>query len=438
MSDFLSGLYPDALKPPKSRFYDPTAPATPAGYQPPSTPASEPIPAAYQPPGSVTAPNIPASPTSPNLTRDIYAPQLNDVTQKLNAAYQAPRPGLARQIFGGIVTGMNPRNPIGGLISGETQRQQTIQPLTQQEDLLSKIIQANRAQALGDAELSNKAASTDYLKSHSDYLNRMANVKENPADKEPTSEVGLFLKDPAAAQRFEDMRASNRPDPKGPNTAESLRQQIDAANAKGDTASVKALQKRLKDVDPMGENRLAVTIQGQTNAQQRAEENVSRKDVTAHDKAYVQPAEAVEKSYQMMDHAYQEYKQAKAQGKDLPTGAQSMLALSSHLATTFGNVKGARVTKDMIEHHLGARSIPDSALVAFQKLTNGDVLSPAQWDAFHDLIGQSRKLSWQTAVKEADRKKIPKDFLPEDLSGLQGSGSQGAASTNAKDPLGIL
>lgn len=146
--------------------------------------------------------------------------------------------------------------------------------------------------------------------------------------------------------------------------------------------------------------------------------SASRKDITAHDKAYVQPAEQVEKSYQMMDSAYREYETARAQGKSLPTGAQSMLALSTHLATTFGNVKGSRVTKDMIQEHLGARSVSDSALVAIQKLTNGDVLSPAQWDAFHDLISNSRKLSWQIAAKEADRKRIPIDFLPEDLKGL--------------------
>lgn len=143
----------------------------------------------------------------------------------------------------------------------------------------------------------------------------------------------------------------------------------------------------------------------------------NRKDIRAHDKDYVQPAENVEKSYQMMDSAYKEYLAAKAQGKDLPTGAQSMLALSTHLATTFGNVKGSRVTKDMIQEHLGARSVSDSALVAFQKLTNGDVLSPDQWKAFHDLIGESRKLSWQTATKEAERKHIPVDFLPKDLQG---------------------
>ena len=144
----------------------------------------------------------------------------------------------------------------------------------------------------------------------------------------------------------------------------------------------------------------------------------NEKTIAAHDKAYVQPAEQVEKSYQMMNQAYNEYQGAAAQGKDLPTGAQSMVALSTHLATTFGNVKGSRITKDMIQEHLGARSVSDAATVAIQKLTNGDVLSPAQWSAFHDLISNSRILSWQTAATEAQRKAIPTNFLPPDLGNL--------------------
>ena len=172
-----------------------------------------------------------------------------------------------------------------------------------------------------------------------------------------------------------------------------------------------------------GEQRVIVAKPGMTIAQNAEKPGeaaaASRKDITAHDKAYVQPAEAVEKSYEMMDNAFREYEAARAQGKELPTGAQSMLALSTHLTTTFGNVKGARITKDMIEHHLGARSISDAAQVAIQRLTNGDVLSPDQWKAFHDLIGESRKLSWQTAVREAERKHIPVDFLPPDLTEAQ-------------------
>jgi hypothetical protein len=141
-------------------------------------------------------------------------------------------------------------------------------------------------------------------------------------------------------------------------------------------------------------------------------QNASRKDIATHDKTYVVPATATEKSYQMFENAY-------SQKDNATTGAQSMLALSTHLATTFGNVKGSRVTKDMIEHHLGARSVSDSALVAVQKFTNGDVLSPQQWDAFRQLIGESREQTWDTAVREAARKNIPVDFLPEGLSAVR-------------------
>jgi hypothetical protein len=129
-----------------------------------------------------------------------------------------------------------------------------------------------------------------------------------------------------------------------------------------------------------------------------------RHEADAFNKAYVDPAMGVEKSYDMMDQAFKEYNEAKAQGKDLPTGAQSMLALSTHLSTTFGNVKGSRITKDMIQEHLGARSVGDTALVAVQRLTNGDVLSPEQWKAFHDLIGQSREYQWKNVLEEGARR----------------------------------
>jgi len=132
----------------------------------------------------------------------------------------------------------------------------------------------------------------------------------------------------------------------------------------------------------------------------------------AFDKDYKVPGDKIEQSYQMFENAYANKDNAK-------TGAESMLALSTHLATTFGNVKGSRVTKDMIQHHLGARSVSDSALVAVQRLTNGDVLSPQQWDAFHQLISESRHLTWDTAVREADRKGLVKDFLPDGLTAMK-------------------
>lgn len=148
------------------------------------------------------------------------------------------------------------------------------------------------------------------------------------------------------------------------------------------------------------------------------EGKATTKAVAQHNKDYVVPAENTENSFRMADRAYSDYETAKKQGKELPTGAQSMLMLSQHLATTFGNVKGSRVTKDMIQEHLGARSITDSGQVAIQRLTNGDQLSPGQWTAFHDLVSQARTQKWETAVKEAKRADVPIDFLPPDLSGL--------------------
>lgn len=126
----------------------------------------------------------------------------------------------------------------------------------------------------------------------------------------------------------------------------------------------------------------------------------------------VNPAMAIEKSYQMSDGAYREYMTARAQGKELSTGAASMVMLSNHLNTTFGQVKGARITKDMIHEHLGARSISDEALVAIQRLSNGDALSPDQWKSYHDLISQSRNETWKLVSDQALNEGLPRNFMP--------------------------
>jgi hypothetical protein len=128
-----------------------------------------------------------------------------------------------------------------------------------------------------------------------------------------------------------------------------------------------------------------------------AKELLKRQD--SFQKDTVNKAYDVEKAYQMSQQAYSEYIAAAKQGKSLPTGAQSMLLLSQHLGTTFGNVKGSRITKDMIQEHLGARSISDDAQAAIQRLVNGDQLSSGQWAAFTDLIGQSRNATLELELR---------------------------------------
>lgn len=134
-----------------------------------------------------------------------------------------------------------------------------------------------------------------------------------------------------------------------------------------------------------------------------------------------------EKSYQMFQDTYNERKTAKS-------GAPSMLALSQHLATTFGNVKGSRVTKDMIHEHLGARSVSDAALTAMQKFTNGDVLSENQWNDFRTLISDSRTQTWNNTVRLAHAYGLPvtNDWYPSDLvNGASGSTNRSSNSTSS-------
>jgi hypothetical protein len=180
-----------ALAPVRS-FSRPSAAPTPAAYAPPTAlPQPGSMPVAYQPPSSIASPTgssvapymgqSAAFAPPPKSSSPDYGSQLSDIEQKLNAAYAAPRPGLARQIFGSVLTGMNPRNPIGGLVSGQTQREETLQPLQQQFSLLSNIIQANRQQQLNEADVANKNASTGYFNAHA---NAITNPPVRPKEEE--------------------------------------------------------------------------------------------------------------------------------------------------------------------------------------------------------------------------------------------------------------
>jgi hypothetical protein len=197
---------------------------------------------------------------------------------------------------------------------------------------------------------------------------------------------------------------------------DKIMQATEQAQAAKGSADDRKTQQSL--INSIREQTLEIAKQGLELRQRTADQ----KDSDFIDKNYVKPANDAEKSYQMFMDAYKNKDDAK-------TGAESMLALSTHLATTFGNVKGSRVTKDMIQEHLGARSVSDSALVAVQKLSNGDVLSPDQWDAFKTLISNSRNLSWQTAKKEADRRGV-------DISGSLPADLGGKPSTSQTSPQG--
>jgi len=132
------------------------SPATSAAdaIRPTLRPASD---AARSPTGGANGSGI--SPMDPSHQ---YMQDLQDVSGKLSAALAAPRPGMGRQILGALLAAKNPQ--IGGLVSGETQRARSIEPLQQEYGVLGQLITANRAQQLAQATMEKDQAMADNLR----------------------------------------------------------------------------------------------------------------------------------------------------------------------------------------------------------------------------------------------------------------------------------
>jgi hypothetical protein len=124
-------------------------------------------------------------------------------------------------------------------------------------------------------------------------------------------------------------------------------------------------------------------------------------------KDYVNPAEAIERSYNMFQEAYDAIKRG-----DAKTGAEDMLMLSQHLGTTFGQVKGSRMNRDLIQEHKDAIGMQDRITRYANNLASGQQLSPDQREEFGKMISNMRELTWQIAAKEALRRDQPVNFLP--------------------------
>ncbi len=75
-------------------------------------------------------------------------------------------------------------------------------------------------------------------------------------------------------------------------------------------------------------------------------------------------------------------------GQSKAIGADDMNLLSSHLAMTFGTVKGARTGRDLIREHVNARDLGDKMQVIMENVLNGSQLSPGQREEFVHLAEQ--------------------------------------------------
>lgn len=89
------------------------------------------------------------SPSTPPYAQ--YLSDLKDVSGKLMAAYQAPQPGGFRQVLGALFSRKNPQ--LGAVISGQAQREKTIQPLQQEYGLLENALSSGIAQQKNLSEI---------------------------------------------------------------------------------------------------------------------------------------------------------------------------------------------------------------------------------------------------------------------------------------------
>jgi hypothetical protein len=171
LTDFSGAFAPPNKLKPKSIFaFDPpTFDDDSSDLENTHTTGESPTNAAYLPPGSrptsnptgVMGPSL-GQQTRPDLVKDIYSPRLNEVTDKLESAYAPPQVGGFRKVLGTILSRKHPE--IGGLLTGESQREERIKPLQQEYGLLSNAIGAQQKTQLGDAAIAKDQANTDYLK----------------------------------------------------------------------------------------------------------------------------------------------------------------------------------------------------------------------------------------------------------------------------------
>lgn len=147
----------------------------------------------YSPPATPTA--AAPAPSAPN-PMNAYAARLGEVGQQLQTAYSAPHAGTLRQVLGAFVGNRNPA--LGGIISGETQRQRTIEPLQQEYGLIANVIAANRAAQTADIQNQERIRQGNYYQARAD-------TAENPVPKTPEEQYVANLQkqiNPATKKNF--------------------------------------------------------------------------------------------------------------------------------------------------------------------------------------------------------------------------------------------
>jgi hypothetical protein len=360
------------------------------------------------------------APTSPRVQPNLqgtneYQDYL-DTGAKLRAALNPAPVSTPRALLGALVGHRNPQ--LGAVITGDYQRQRAIQPLMQQEEILGKQVGMGRQMEIDRIANAEKQAATGYYQAHA---NAITNPPMRPKEESWGIVPNVSGPNGELVEREQNSGQTRYVDLPGVKTTKTPTESAAADDQKYESIIQK---QNLKHPITPEESAFAKAYEkrrtlGQTTTfnlnQPYKEQQLSRKDIANHDRDYVKPAEAVERSYQMYQDAQKAYNSG-----DTKTGAATMLALSQHIGTTFGQIKGSRQNKDLIQEHKDAIGLPDKIQRFAASIARGDQLSASQMKEFGDQIKSMRKYTWEITKKEGDRKGVPQDYMPSDLSGDSG------------------
>lgn len=121
-----------------------------------------------------------------------------------------------------------------------------------------------------------------------------------------------------------------------------------------------------------------------------------------------------------------------------PNPQNDVAMLFNHIGMTLSAQKGARITNAEIERAIKARSIPEDLQAMYQRVQNGQFLTPEQREHMVKLGVLNRRIMWETAKNKADFYGVT--TAPKGLEGLPPLDEHTPApadSSKNNDPLGI-
>ncbi len=223
------------------------------------------------------------------------------------------------------------------------------------------------------------------------------------------SEQGIFLIDPNTREAFPVQYNGETLMPKAKQTAaknasEQLKQRIMQAYEKGDKALVATLQNELKATDPEGAQRIAISLEGMQNTENRA--NVSRSD-----RSFQQANGRLNKLKDSVDQLVGRISRLN-ESLNVATPQADALVGPELLSVMAGGMgSGLRMNEAEIARVVGGRSHWEDLRAAAQKWGPGNSITPDQRQQIRQLVNavNERLLRKQQLIDKAGEALIDSD-----------------------------